>query len=80
MIEVHFCTHNLSSKNVFECNWYCFTLKDDLLDLLQRFGCLPFETIEDSLAVLQTTEKLQEENRKSREAEQEENKKQLDAE
>ena len=31
---MHFCTRKLNDQNLYECNWYGFTLKQDLLDCI----------------------------------------------
>ena len=43
---------NLNEENVYENNWYCWPLKEDLIDLLDKYGQSPFGSIEEGLQKL----------------------------
>ena len=46
---MHFCSRNFNEQNSYEFNWYCFNFKEDLLQILKKYGRLPYETIAESL-------------------------------
>ena len=53
---MHFCTQDFNDHNEIESNWYCMTFRQDLLDLIEQYGRLPYTEMEESLQAVQQKE------------------------